>query len=267
MASPMTAPRSETPRLEFADDLPRQESRAFRYGREAASLVLIAGAVFLTLALASFSHDPAVSEVTGTNWVGPVGEALANVFVSTLGLAAWIIPVELVLISLPLFRNKPTMASVARIGGDTVVILIVASLIHVSFPQSTAFGSMSVGGTIGELFGELMRSLFSNVGSYLIGLTAIGLVLIARASFSFISFAQRAGQTTEHAAMKSAEGLRAIKHAWHRARTIEKVRAEHGAIRITTADRDDAIVAIDTEVEAARERALAKATEIGRAHV
>lgn len=218
--------------------------------------------MFLTLALASFSHDPAVSEVTGTNWVGPVGEALANVFVSTLGLAAWIIPVELVLISLPLFRNKPTMASVARIGGDTVVILIVASLIHVSFPQSTAFGSMSVGGTIGELFGELMRSLFSNVGSYLIGLTAIGLVLIARASFSFISFAQRAGQTTEHAAMKSAEGLRAIKHAWHRARTIEKVRAEHGAIRITTADRDDAIVAIDTEVEAARERALAKATEM-----
>ena len=94
--------------------------------------------MFLTLALASFSHDPAVSEVTGTNWVGPVGEALANVFVSTLGLAAWIIPVELVLISLPLFRNKPTMASVERIGGDTVVILIVASLIHVSFPQSTA---------------------------------------------------------------------------------------------------------------------------------
>ena len=171
----MTAPRSETPRLEFADDLPRQESRAFRYGREAASLVLIAGAVFLTLALASFSHDPAVSEVTGTNWVGPVGEALANVFVSTLGLAAWIIPVELVLISLPLFRNKPTMASVARIGGDTVVNSSAGSIISIAKaagvpvftndPTDTARGALfslgasypDVGRTIGALSAKLLR--------------------------------------------------------------------------------------------------------------
>jgi S-DNA-T family DNA segregation ATPase FtsK/SpoIIIE len=243
-----------------------RESRAFRYGREAASLVLVASAVFLTLALASFSNDPAVPEVTGANWVGPAGAAFANAFVSTIGLAAWIIPVELVLISLPLFRDKPSMASVARIGGDTVVILIVASLVHVSFPQSTAFGAMAVGGSVGELFGELMRSLFSNAGSYLIGLTAIGLVLIARASFSFIAFAQRAGETTGQAATRSADGLRALKDAWHRARAIERTRAGHGPIRITTANRDDVILAVDAEVEAAsaqaRERATAQAADI-----
>jgi len=253
--------------MERAGESPvSRESRAFRYGREAASLVLVASAVFLTLALASFSNDPAVPEVTGANWVGPAGAAFANAFVSTIGLAAWIIPVELVLISLPLFRDKPSMASVARIGGDTVVILIVASLVHVSFPQSTAFGAMAVGGSVGELFGELMRSLFSNAGSYLIGLTAIGLVLIARASFSFITFAQRAGETTGQAATRSADGLRALKDAWHRARAIERTRAGHGPIRITTANRDDVILAVDAEVEAAsaqaRERATAQAADI-----
>jgi S-DNA-T family DNA segregation ATPase FtsK/SpoIIIE len=263
----MSAPRGEAPRLERAGESPAsRESRAFRYGREAASLVLVASAVFLTLALASFSNDPAVPEVTGANWVGPAGAAFANAFVSTIGLAAWIIPVELVLISLPLFRDKPSMASVARIGGDTVVILIVASLVHVSLPQSTAFGAMAVGGSVGELFGELMRSLFSNAGSYLIGLTAIGLVLIARASFSFIAFAQRAGETTGQAATRSADGLRAIKDAWHRARAIERTRAGHGPIRITTANQDDVILAVDAEVEAAsaqaRERATAKAADV-----
>ncbi len=253
--------------MERAGESPAsRESRAFRYGREAASLVLVASAVFLTLALASFSNDPAVAEVTGANWVGPVGAAFANAFVSTIGLAAWIIPVELVLISLPLFRDKPSMASVARIGGDTVVILIVAALVHVSFPQSTAFGAMAVGGSVGELFGELMRSLFSNAGSYLIGLTSIGLVLIARASFSFIAFAQRAGETTGQAATRSADGLRALKDAWHRARAIERTRAGHGPIRITTANRDDVILAVDAEMEAAsaqaRERATAQAADI-----
>jgi len=253
--------------MERAGESPAsRESRAFRYGREAASLVLVASAVFLTLALASFSNDPAVAEVTGANWVGPVGAGFANAFVSTIGLAAWIIPVELVLISLPLFRDKPSMASVARIGGDTVVILIVAALVHVSFPQSTAFGAMAVGGSVGELFGELMRSLFSNAGSYLIGFTAIGLVLIARASFSFIAFAQRAGETTGQAATRSADGLRALKDAWHRARAIERTRAGHGPIRITTANRDDVILAVDAEMEAAsaqaRERATVQAADI-----
>jgi S-DNA-T family DNA segregation ATPase FtsK/SpoIIIE len=221
------------------------------------------GAVFLTLALASFSNDPAVPEVVGPNWVGPAGAAFAHLFISTIGLAAWAIPVELLLISLPLFRDKPTMASIARIGGDAVVILVLAALVHVSFPLSTAFGAMPVGGSVGELFGELMRSLFSTAGSYLIGLTAIGLVLIARASFSFIAFAQRAGETTEHAASRSADGVRALKDAWKRARAIERRRAS--GIPIAAPD-DDAILAIDADVASAsaqaKERAAVQAADV-----
>lgn len=260
-----TVPGSAAPDLSRNHDRPaasQAENRVFRHGREAAALLLVAGAIFLTLALASFAHDPAVPEVIGANWVGPAGAAFANVLVSAIGVIAWTIPVELVLISLPLFRDRPTMASVARIGGDAVVILVLAALAHVSFPMSSAFGAMPVGGSIGELFGELMRSLFSTAGSYLIGLTVIGLVLIARASFSFISFAQRAGQTTSQAASKGADGMRALKDAWSRARAIENRRAASPTI---PAD-DDVLATIDAEVaaasEAADERAACEAANV-----
>jgi DNA segregation ATPase FtsK/SpoIIIE, S-DNA-T family len=267
----MIAPGSEAPRLartSARDSVSPAENRVFRRGREAAALTLVASAIFLTLALASFNHDPAVPEVVGANWVGPAGAFFANAIVSTIGVIAWTIPVELVLISLPLFRNRPSMASVARIGGDSIVILVLSALIHVSFPMSTAFGALPVGGSIGELFGELMRSLFSTAGSYLIGVTVVLLVLIARASFSFISFAQRAGETTGNAAAKGASGMRALKDAWQRARAIERRRA-HGqtSIPISGPGEDEAIFAtIDADVvaasEEAKERAAAQAAVV-----
>lgn len=253
MASSRSATESD------ARDLPSPRDgasrSAFRYGREAAALLLVAGAVFLCLALASFSKDPAVPEVTGANWVGPVGAWFAHAFVSTIGLAAWAIPIELLLIALPLLRDRPTIGSVARIGGDILVILIVAALLHVSFAQSTAFGAMPIGGSIGELFGELLRSLFSTVGSYLVGFTLIGLVLITRASFSFIALAQRAGKHTEQAAAHSANGLRALKNAWHRARAIEQLRASHNAPIPVVAPGTDAIIATDDPCPKAAKRA------------
>jgi len=266
----MIAPGSEAPRLERTstrDSVSPAENRVFRRGREAAALTLVASAIFLTLALASFNHDPAVPEVVGANWVGPAGAFFANAIVSTIGVIAWAIPVELILISLPLFRDRPSMASVARIGGDSIVILVLAALVHVSFPMSTAFGALPVGGSVGELFGELMRSLFSTAGSYLIGVTVVLLVLIARASFSFISFAQRAGETTGNAAAKGANGMRALKDAWQRARAIERRRAHGTSIPISGPDGDEAIFAtIDADVvaasEEAKERAAAQAAVV-----
>jgi S-DNA-T family DNA segregation ATPase FtsK/SpoIIIE len=85
---------------------------------------------------------------------------------------------------------------------------------------------MPVGGTFGELFGEVMRSLFSTVGSYIIGLTVIGLVLIGRASFSFIAWVERAGRGTEMAKEGAKRGAKAVLGAWEQARDIERERME-----------------------------------------
>jgi DNA segregation ATPase FtsK/SpoIIIE, S-DNA-T family len=233
------------------------EKRVFRRDREAAALLLIAGAVFVCLSLASFSSDFSNTDKYGQNWVGPVGAAIAKWLVSCIGIVAWATPLELLLMALPLFRDRPSVATIARIGGDVVVIFIVAALVHVSAPDARTFGGMLAAGMVGELFGEVMRSLFSTVGSYIIGLTAVGLILIARASFSFILLARRAGHGTELAAGKAADGLKALKKAWSDALNIERRRADcSGAndalIPIETSGADQAIIAaIDDELASA----------------
>ena len=172
-------------------------------GREAAALVLFAASVYATLALFSFQADPAQPDVHGADWVGPVGAAFANGSVSFLGFVAWGIPLELALFAAPLLRRRASIANVARLAGDILVACIAAALIHIALPHATVFGAMAVGGTFGELFGEILRSLFSTIGSFIIGLTIVGLVLIGRAAFSFIGWMERAGRGTEVAAAKA----------------------------------------------------------------
>ncbi len=229
------------------------EARAFRRGREAAALLLVAGAFYVALALASFSADPRVAEVTGPNWVGPVGAGLCQYLVGAIGVLAWTVPVELLLMAVPIFRDRPSIATIARIAGDLVVIFVLAALVHVSLPDAFAFGMMPIAGSVGELFGELMRSLFSTIGSYIIGLTVVGLILIARASFSFISFARRAGQGTGVAAERAADGVRALADAWSAARAIERDRATQAmqlaGVDSKTSTADPAIIAsIDDDI-------------------
>src|SRR4051812_17164068 len=155
---------------------------AHGYAREAAALVLLASALFTALALASFRGDPMRPEITGADWVGPVGALVARAGAETIGLAAWFFPIELGLLAAPLLDGKPSIAGVARIAGDIVVVIILAALAHVAFPQLTSFGAMPLGGSVGELFGEVLRTLFSTLGSYIIGLTIVGLILIGRAA-------------------------------------------------------------------------------------
>ena len=233
------------------------EKRVFRRDREAAALLLIASAVFLALALASFSKDPANLDAHGADWVGPAGRSIASLLVSGIGIVACAAPIELLLMALPLFRDRPSVASIARIGGDIIVIFILCALTHVSMPNTRAFGAMPAAGIIGELFGEIMRSLFSTAGSYIIGITAVGLILIARASFSFISLARKAGEGTGLAAGKAADGMRALRDAWTSARKIERTRADEAravdqTIHIDTSGADQAILAaIDDDVACA----------------
>jgi S-DNA-T family DNA segregation ATPase FtsK/SpoIIIE len=192
------------------------------YAREAAALVLLASALYTVLALASFEADPLRPELGGPNWVGPVGESFSSLFSGAFGIAAWAIPIELALLSGPLLGGKPSRASVARLGGDIVVLVILAALAHVAFPAVTAFGALPLGGSVGELFGEVMRSLFSAIGSYIIGLTIVSLILVQRATFSFIDLVARVRAFFVKLGERGAFGFGAIIRGLQRVREIEK---------------------------------------------
>jgi DNA segregation ATPase FtsK/SpoIIIE, S-DNA-T family len=225
-----SAPRASRPKNSAAAAQPAQASRqsaravAFARGREAASLLLFVTAIFTVLALLSFEGSPTQLELEGPNWVGPVGSTWARFLVGAIGFTSWALPAELLLLAWPLFKDRASIATIARLAGDFLVLLILAALVQVALPTATINGAMPVSGSVGELFGELMRSLFSTIGSFLIGLTAIGLILIGRASFSFIAWVQKATRGTEVAANKAASSARAVASAWERAAELRKQR-------------------------------------------
>jgi S-DNA-T family DNA segregation ATPase FtsK/SpoIIIE len=221
------------------------------YAREAAAMVLLASALFSALALASFRGDPLRPEVVGPDWVGPAGALVAGAAVQAIGLAACFFPVELAFLAAPLLNGKPSGAGVTRIAGDVVVVFILAALAEVAFPRATAFGGMPLGGLVGELFGEVLRTLFSTIGSYIIGLTIVALILVGRATFSFIEQMKRLERTFVLVGERGAFGLRALLSAWATARDIDRKRDDDArkvaGPRIALPRADDAIIAALTE--------------------
>jgi S-DNA-T family DNA segregation ATPase FtsK/SpoIIIE len=224
-------------------------------------MMLIASALFSALALASFRGDPLRPEVVGPDWVGPAGALVAGAMVQAIGLAAWFFPIELALIASPLLNGKPSIAGVTRIAGDVVVCFILAALAEVAFPKATAFGGMPLGGLVGELFGEVLRTLFSTIGSYIIGLTIVALILVGRATFSFIEWVKRLERTFVLLGERGAFGLKALVSAWATAREIDKKRDDdakklHVGPRIALPNADEAIIAALTEDEEAERKSM-----------
>src|SRR4051812_18884548 len=155
------------------------QPQTFARGREVAALLLWTFAMFLCLALWSYAGDPAAAAVAaaaapgagaadgavpvvpaaagviGENWVGPVGAAVARAFVTLVGVAAWVVPLEALLLGIPYVRGRKTNATPARLAGDLLMVVIGAALVQVGGPGKMAFGHHPAGGMIGELFGEL----------------------------------------------------------------------------------------------------------------
>jgi S-DNA-T family DNA segregation ATPase FtsK/SpoIIIE len=208
------------------DEPPRRGRSARSYAREAAALLLIAVALYAALALASYEGDPLRPEVAGENWVGPVGAVFAASSVRLVGAIAWLVPLEMVLLARPLLRDRPIKLSLIRISGDIVIVAILAALTHISMTQVTTFGAMPVGGNLGVLFGEVLRGLFSTVGSFLIGLTVVALILVERATFSFIEMVQRVQAWVSSLRLRGDQAASKVASAWSQAREADKQRRE-----------------------------------------
>lgn len=188
--------------------------------KEAAALLIWTSALFLVLALLSFEGDPTGGS-TGPNWVGPVGESAAHAAALLVGLAAWSVPLELLLLGVPLVRGRKSTLTPARFAGDLLVVVTLAAMVQVGWPEERAFGDFPASGAIGELFGEFMRSLFSTAGSFLVGFACLGLILIGRASFSFIAMLRKSAQLAARAVRAISLAIENVRDAWRAARAIE----------------------------------------------
>ena len=237
-----------TPRTAAASPVqqtPVTQARPSGRFREAAALLLIAGSVFMTLALASHRVPAVDLGSVEDGWVGPVGGFLARWLVQAFGIVAWLLPVELGLIAVPLFRGRPSDDPGLRVAGDLTLAIVLASLAEVIAPGARVFGHALIGGNVGLLFGELMRGLFSTVGSLLVGLCVVGLILIGRSSFSFIEACRRALTLLKAVSVRLDALRNRLTVAWKQARALRRSEreAERREPRIEPVDPDAAILA------------------------
>ncbi len=237
------------------------QPHTFARGREVAALLLWTLAVFFSLALASYAGEPTpasgpvdpATAISGENWVGPVGAAVARAAVSLVGLMSWVVPFEALLLGIPFVTGKRSRATAARMAGDILLVVIGASLVQVGWPTKVAFGLHPAGGQIGELFGEIARSLFSTVGSFLVGFALVGLILIGRASFSFIALMRALARLGRLIVARIQGATHSVADAWKKARELERTRAEQERIasepHIAVPGQDEATMFVDPLAE------------------
>jgi S-DNA-T family DNA segregation ATPase FtsK/SpoIIIE len=108
------------------------------------------------------------------------------------------------------------------------------------------FGRAPLGGNVGLFFGELMRGLFSTLGSFLVGGTLVGLILIGRSSFSFIAWCRRLSRVARLVAVRATELALRLVRAWRQARALHAEQRDAARARaiphIDEHRSDDAIV-------------------------
>jgi len=225
------------------DAQPAARSRFFGRLFETGALLLFAGAAFLFLALATARVDPLDPAVHGANWVGPVGGNVAAILIQGFGLVAWLLPLEIALCGAPLFRGQRPNALGLRVAGDLVVAIVLSALVQVALPEAVVFGNAPAAGNVGLLFGELMREAFSTLGSFLVAGTIVGLILIGRASFSFIAGCQRALELLRLLASRLEALFKRTTSAWSEARKLRGEReraAREAAVPRIESSADDA---------------------------
>jgi DNA segregation ATPase FtsK/SpoIIIE, S-DNA-T family len=215
---------------------------------EAAALLLFFGAAFVALSLASYRIDPFDPALRGADLAGATGAAVAAILVQGFGVVAWLLPVDLVLLGAPLFRGRVPENLGYRVAADVLVGVVLSALVQVTAPELTAFGAMSAAGNVGMLFGELSRQAFSTLGSFLVGLTCVGLMLIGRSSFSFIEWCRRASDWSALLAHKLVALLSNLHGAWKKARELRRAdrealtQREAPRIELHDKDKDEAIL-------------------------
>jgi S-DNA-T family DNA segregation ATPase FtsK/SpoIIIE len=194
--------------------------------REAQAIVGGAVAIFLLLALASYSPG-----MPHYNLGGRLGHAIAGMGIGAIGVAAYIFPVYLVTL----------LVLLVRLGG---AVLLVASVAAAAGVVSSARGEASAGGWLGGFVGTALRDLLGVPGALLILCVLVIVSLVLSTGISAVGVATRATQwlATRIASWRES-GWRGI-----RLRREEMPVAGRGAGRRTKPIRLDQVVGEEQRV-------------------
>ncbi|MFK7984992.1 MAG: DNA translocase FtsK [Sandaracinaceae bacterium] len=183
--------------------------------------ILCASATLLT-GLSLWSYDAH----GGANWIGPVGAAVAGVLATAFGFAACLVPIELGLATFRLFQRQKVPLGVGRVASTVVIVLIGCAMVHLALAGQTVFGGHLPGGLLGEVLGEVMRSLLGVAGSYVVGAAVLLITIVLRTPFSVIESARRVARSGREATSRVREWAETGVEAWREAKELERLERE-----------------------------------------
>ncbi|MCB9595770.1 MAG: DNA translocase FtsK 4TM domain-containing protein [Sandaracinaceae bacterium] len=189
-------------------------------------LGILCAAATLLVGLAVWSYDAD----GGENWIGPVGEALAGVLATAFGVAAWLVPLELGLGTARLFTRSNSGLGIGRVASTVVIVLIGCAMVHLALGGQTVFGGHLPGGALGEVMGEVLRSLLGVAGAYVVGTAILLITIVLRTPFSVIEIARKGGVATLAGAKRARAWLRDAWAAWREAKELERLEREEAAL-------------------------------------
>ncbi|MEO0323454.1 MAG: DNA translocase FtsK 4TM domain-containing protein [Myxococcota bacterium] len=188
--------------------------------REVAGLVSGAATALLTLALLSYASE------SPENLVGPVGVGLAGAFVGAFGIAAWVLPLELLLATFRFFRGRTTPLGVATAASTLVLVLVGCALVHLLLPDQRVHGTHLPGGALGEVVGELLRSMLGLVGAAIVCVTVLLVTVVLRTPVTLTQAARGVLGGLGDAAKNVRESFATAADAWREAQELERLERE-----------------------------------------
>ncbi|HWP65819.1 MAG TPA: DNA translocase FtsK 4TM domain-containing protein, partial [Candidatus Limnocylindria bacterium] len=152
--------------------------------REAQAIVGGAVALFLALALLSYSPD-----MPHHNLGGRVGNAIADTALQAIGIAAYLFPIYLALLMASLFRDGTEDLGTLRVAG---AVLLVASVAALAGLLSGGAHAARGGGWLGGFLGTALGELLGGIGAFVVLLMLAVVALVLSTGVSAFEAAERA---------------------------------------------------------------------------
>jgi S-DNA-T family DNA segregation ATPase FtsK/SpoIIIE len=154
------------------------------------------------------------------------------------GLVAWCLPLEGGLLTYRLFRRRSAMLGLATLASTLVLVVIGAALAHLLVEPQAVWGA-SPGGAVGELLGEVFRSLLGFYGTVIIGFAILGSAVILRTPWTLEEVAQAFVRLGHAAWAKVRSVFVALREAWAEARELHEEEIRVSQPRIMGVHFDD----------------------------
>ena len=225
-------------------------SRAFtptsnRRLNELIGFLVLVVAAFLVLALVSYSPLDSSLNTAATplatrathNWVGMIGAVTSDLLLQLLGVAAFLVPVYLLIFSVRWFRSRTINSPYIKTVGALGLLVSAAALIGL-LPWSFRWkGAIPAEGLLGRIVADSMIHYLNIVGAYLVCLAMIAVALYLSTAFSFgaLQIWSQTRFSFAYAALDRFSDWRAERQRKKAAKELEKKRTAASTKPVVTA--------------------------------